>query len=117
MNINDVLQIVNDPKFSTIKLTGFIDAAIIKEIRPVIDEKLSPSCNIIIVDLEEAEFLDSHGVGFFVSLLKKVHAKKGKLIFVGAHDQPESVLKMVGFNNDIVTYCENMEQATKLVDN
>ena len=43
---------MNHPDFSTIKLTGFIDADIIENIKPVIDQKLSSSCSKLVIDLE-----------------------------------------------------------------
>jgi len=115
ININDFMEVTNYPNFSSIKLMGFIDAGIVSNIKPVLTSKLSSNCNNIIINLEGSEFLDSHGIGFFVSLLKNVHSKKGSLIFAGAHGQPASVLKMVGFNNSLVTYCDTLDEAEKLM--
>jgi len=114
MNINSILEIENNPKFSIIRIFGFVDAATVDKIKPVVNAKLPPDCTQIIIDLEKVGFLDSHGIGFFVSLLKKVHAAKGRLIFVCARNQPASVLEMVGFNSSLVTYCDTLEQARKL---
>ena len=116
LNIGDFLEVVNYPKFSTIKLIGFVDAGIVENIKPVINDKLVSSCNNVIINFESTEFLDSHGIGFLVSLLKKVHTKKGQMFFAGAHDQPEAVLKMVGFNNNLVTYCSNIQEASALIN-
>ena len=79
VNLNNYFNVVNEPNFSTVKLIGFIDADIIENIKPVIDQKLSSSCTKLIIDLEDTEFLDSHGIGFFVSLLRLCTQKKGRL--------------------------------------
>ena len=92
MNINSILEVQNHPGFSLIRFFGFVDAGTVEHIKPVINAKLPADCSRIIIDLGKVEFLDSHGVGFFVSLLKKVHGKKGRLIFAGASNQPASVL-------------------------
>jgi anti-anti-sigma factor len=115
-NINNILEVKNQPGFSIIRLLGFIDAASVEYIKPAIAAKLPADCSRIIISLEKVEFLDSHGVGFLVSLLKKVHNRKGRLIFCGAKNQPAAVLNMVGFNSKLVTYCDDMPQAESLLE-
>ncbi len=112
--MND-LEINNTPQCSVIHLAGYVDAATVEKIKPMVNAELPEGCTQLIIDLENVDFLDSHGVGFFVSLLKRVNAKLGKFFFSGAKDQPASVLSMVGFNSSIVTYCENVEQAKEII--
>lgn len=114
MNIANTFEVQNCPGYSIIKFTGFIDAGSVEHGKPAILAKLAPNCVNLIIDLSRVDFLDSHGVGFFVSLLKKVHAGKGKMVLVGAAGQPVSVLNMVGFSSALITYCESMGQATAL---
>ena len=116
INNNNILEIQNYPEYSVIRFSGFVDAATIEHIKNIVNTKLPEQCRQIIIDLEKTEFLDSHGVGFFVSLLKKVHSHKGRLIFSGAIDQPASVLNMVGFNGSLVTYCDNIQKAVASLD-
>ncbi len=116
MNIDNFIEINNNTSYSTVKLKGFIDASIIKKARPIADKNLPKECKNIIVDLTDVEFIDSHCIGFFVSLLKNAHSKKGNLIILGAKGQPESVLQMVGFNNKLVSYCDNYIEANILIE-
>lgn len=110
-NVASNIEIQNHPAFSVVRFFGFVDAGTVENLAPVITEKVPADCTNIIIDLDKVEFLDSHGVGFFVSLLKKVSLKNdGKLFFVGATAQPASVLNMVGFNGQRITYCDNMQQ-------
>ncbi len=115
MKIDDPIQIKNSDTHSVIKLKGFIDASTIQKIRPIVDKKLDENSKNIIVDLLDVGFIDSHCIGFFVSLLKKAHAREGLLTIVGATGQPEAVMQMVGFNNDLVSYCDNMTEAKALL--
>ena len=104
-------EVQNKPEYSVIRFYGFVDAGSVEHARPIIAAKIPTYCANIVIDLANVEFLDSHGIGFFVSLLKRAHAQKGRLIFVGAAAQPASVLNMVGFSSSLITYCENVEQA------
>lgn len=115
MNIHSVLKIENAGAHSTIRFFGFVDAGLIEKARPIVQAELPESCRNIIVDLSDVEFLDSHGVGFFASLLKKAHGRKGRLFFVAADGQPAAVLKMVGFSGDNVTYCETTAEAEQIL--
>jgi len=107
MTKEEVVEIINREKYSILKFFKFIDVSTIENARPAISENLPSECRNIVIDLDSTEFLDSHGIGFFVSILKKVHSRDGHLYFCGAKDQPASVLKMVGFNEDLVTYCSD----------
>lgn len=117
MNTHPPIQVENTPDHSTIRFQGDIDAALIEKARPMIRDKLPDACRHIIVDLANVEFLDSHGVGFFASLLKKAHANKGILIFVAADGQPASVLKMVGFSGNAIRYCSTQQEAEQAIKN
>ncbi len=105
-------DVQNQTGYSVIRFFGFIDAGSVEHAKPAINAKIPAECVNLVIDLENVEFLDSHGVGFFVSLLKKMHARKGRLVFVGATAQPASVLNMVGFSSSLITYCDSMDQAS-----
>lgn len=111
MNINNVFEIQPMPQFTLIRFYGFVDASTVSQIRPVLHERLSDTCRHIVVDLREVGFLDSHGVGLFVSLLKLAHKNNGRIVFAAAKGQPSSVLQMVGFNGGLVSYCHDIEEA------
>lgn len=111
MSITSRFEISNTPAFALIKFIGFVDASTVQQARPVLQKEAPPSCVNFVVDLSEADFLDSHGVGLFVSLLKRAHANRGRIIFAGAGGQPASVLQMVGFNGELVTYVDSLAAA------
>jgi len=113
MTENQIVELKKEAKYSIIKFFEFVDVSTIEKARPIIKEQLPKDTSIIAIDLSDTEFLDSHGIGFFVSILKKAHAKEGRLFFCGARNQPAAVLKMVGFNETLVTYCENVDEVEK----
>jgi anti-sigma B factor antagonist len=105
-------RVENEPRYSLVHFSGFVDASVVEQARAALLRQIPQDCRHIILDLSAVEFLDSHGVGLFVSLLKRTHANKGRLYFAGADAQPAAVLKMVGFSNgDLVSYCATKEEA------
>ena len=111
-----LFEIQNNPAYTLVRFFGFIDAAMVEKVKPVIQNGLPSDCARLIIDLEKVDFLDSHGVGMFVSLLKKVHHNQGKLYIAGTEGQPASVLQMVGFNGPLVRYCANANEARELCE-
>lgn len=116
MTIANIFEIQNKDKYSLIRFFSYVDAGLVEKIRPVLDEQLPERPTYLILDMSKVEFLDSHGVGMFVNLLKKAHRHNGKLLIAGIEGQPASVLQMVGFNNQLVSYVDTVEQARRMLD-
>ena len=113
MMVSHMFEIQAEANYALIRFSGFIDAAAVMQIKPLLQQQLPASAGNIVVDLEKVEFLDSHGVGLFVSLLKRAHHNNGRLVLASAAGQPASVLQMVGFNGELVSYCLTLEDAKK----
>ncbi len=115
MSITSEYQIENRDRYALIRFSGFVDASTVVKARPVLQQNVPAAVKNFIVDLSAADFLDSHGVGLFVSLLKRAHANRGHIIFAGACAQPLSVLQMVGFNGELVQYFESVQAAEQFL--
>lgn len=115
MNASNIFEIRVERSYTLVRFFGFVDASTVQQIKPALQRQIPTQCKNIVIDLAKAGFLDSHGVGLFVSLLKQAHKNGGRIVFSGASGQPASVLKMVGFNGDIVTYSNDLEAACDLV--
>jgi anti-sigma B factor antagonist len=113
--LKSAFHIRTEPQHAVITFTGYVDASSVEEAKPALQRLVPVACPNIIVDLAGVEFLDSHGVGLFVSLLKRAHANNGKLYFAGAGGQPASVLSMVGFTGSSITYCKTAGEAEGLL--
>ena len=100
--------------YMLLRFFGFIDASTVEQIKPALVDKIPPNCGNIVIDMQHVDFLDSHGVGFFVSLMKRANRNGGQICFASAEGQPASVLNMVGFNSQLVTYCKNTQEADML---
>lgn len=113
--LTQAYELQNRATYSLLSLHGELDAATVEQIRPALQAQLPESCAQIIIDLEKVSFIDSHGVGLFVSLLKRVHRRNGRLVLAGAAGQPAAVLKMVGLNGSLVSYCPDRHAALQLL--
>ncbi|MDD9901103.1 MAG: STAS domain-containing protein [Alphaproteobacteria bacterium] len=106
-----LFEIQNNPQYSLVRFFGYVDADTVEKVKPALQEQIPAGCKQLIIDLEKVEFLDSHGVGMFVSFLKRVHSNNGRLIIATPEGQPASVLQMVGFNGPLVSFFENTQAA------
>lgn len=104
-------QLQNRDHYSLLAFSGDLDAHCVETIRPALLAQIQPQCRFVVIDLHQVAFIDSHGVGLFVSLLKKTQQNGGRLFIAAADGQPASVLRMVGLNNVLVTYCLSKEDA------
>lgn len=114
--VKSAFHVRTAPSHAVITFSGFVDAASVEEAKPALQRLVPVTCPHIVVDLAGVEFLDSHGVGLFVSLLKRAHMNKGKLYFAGASGQPASVLNMVGFSGNTIVYCKTASEAEGLLE-
>mgnify|MGYP000945073588 CR=1 FL=1 len=108
-------ELQNRDNYSIITFAGELDAHIVETLGPAMQAQLDDTCRHLVVDLGQVGFIDSHGVGLFVKLLKRVHRRHGQFIIAGAEGQPAAVLRMVGLNKDLVTYCIDKESAIALL--
>lgn len=116
MYASNIFEIQIQPQWTLIRFFGFVDASTVQQLKPSLQSQIPRQNRNIIVDLKEVGFLDSHGVGLFVSLLKQVHRNKGSMLIACASGQPASVLQMVGLNGTLVTYCDSVNEAYKIFE-
>lgn len=112
----NIFEIQNSTGYSIIRFFGDVDAGTVEQIRPVLQTGIPEFCPNIMLDLSKVDFLDSHGVGLFVSLLKRAHKNHGHLYIAASDGQPSAVLGMVGFNGTLVRYFGSAEEATAAIE-
>jgi anti-sigma B factor antagonist len=86
---------LQDGDQTTLKVEGELDALTAAELRPALDAVVAGQPRTVTVDLSDLRLIDSSGVGALVSLYKRVRAGGGDVRFVGAHDQPLAVFKLL----------------------
>lgn len=80
---------------SRLRIDGSLDALTVRELRPILDEVVAGNFRHVTVDIEHLTMIDSSGVGAIVSLYKRLKAEGGKVVVVGAREQPLAVLKLL----------------------
>lgn len=70
------------------------DAALVAELRSSVLEVLGGSDSTLAIDMSNVKFADSSGVGFLVSLTKKLNGPNQKLIIWGLSGQPLEIIKL-----------------------
>jgi anti-anti-sigma factor len=113
MNTKQVFEIQARPDLTLVRFFGSIDAAMVEECKPAIQKKIPAGTKNFVIDLADVSFLDSHGVGLFVSLLKQAYKNGGHLFLASANGQPASVLDMVGFTGAHVSHVTGADDASQ----
>jgi anti-sigma B factor antagonist len=113
MNTKQVFEIQAKPDLTVVRFFGFVDVAMVEECKPAIQKKIPAGTKNFVIDLADVSFLDSHGVGLFVSLLKQAYKNGGHLFLASASGQPASVLDMVGFTGAHVSHVIDADEAAQ----
>ena len=118
ISIPQQIEIKHIDNILTLSFKCDIDAYSVSQFRDTINNTLQEIIDTkgIIINLKDVSFIDSHAVGLFVSILKHAHAAQIKLAFINVGEQPKSILKIVGFNEDIVCYAKDVNEALTLFD-
>jgi len=80
---------------TTLEVRGELDALTTSELRPTLDAMVAECPRHLTVDLSGLRLIDSSGVGVLVWLYKHIKAGGGQVQFVGVHDQPLLIFKLL----------------------
>lgn len=69
-----------------------------------------PNLNILIFDLSKLEFINSKGIGYFVSVHTHISKLKKSLILASANEAVMDVISLVGLTT-IIKYFDTVEEA------
>jgi anti-sigma B factor antagonist len=86
---------LEDGNRTTLAVRGELDALTTSELRPTLDAMVAECPRHVTVDLSGLRLIDSSGVGILVWLYKHVRAGGGDVQFVGVHDQPLVIFKLL----------------------
>lgn len=70
------------------------DAALVAELRSSVLETLEGADSVLAIDMSNVKFADSSGVGFLVSLTKKLTNPSQKLVVWGLSGQPLEIIQL-----------------------
>lgn len=101
----------SNPDTKVIMLRGELDESVIDVLRAKIDP-IWDDINIknFIFNLHDLEFINSKGIGFFVSVHSHLAKEKRRLILAEAQDAVMDVMSLVGLTS-IIPHYEILEEA------
>ena len=98
-----------------VELEGEIDFSNSIEIKRNIRGEFLGKQKNLILDISNVEFMDSSGVGVFISLLKTVNLKERKMAIVNPNEEVEFVLRMTKVE-DIIRIYKSMFEAKQFME-
>ncbi len=81
-----------------ISLSGEIDAYTVTKLKETFSTTMNSEGQDVIVDLEEVTYMDSTGLGVFVSALKTAKENDGELKLVNVQDRVYRLFQITGLN-------------------
>ena len=99
MDLN--IQIDSDSKTSHIRLTGEVDAFTAPKLKEAVLPKTKNDNHLIEVDLENVNYMDSTGLGVFISALKSTKENNSHLKLVRPQERVARLFRITGLDEVI----------------
>ena len=94
-----MLKIYNDGSRVTAAIIGDIDHHAARELRQELDDVISRSRpELLILDMEKVEFMDSSGIGLILGRMRAVRANGGELLIKNAKREIAEVIRISGLS-------------------
>lgn len=95
-----------------LNFSGILNAENVTLFREHIERLLNSDINLVVLDLEKLEEIDSSGIGAIISLLKRMRMNKGDLRILKLRGAVKKLFELLRIDRGIDIY-EDLELATK----
>jgi anti-sigma B factor antagonist len=113
LDLNVLDKVLESDNYITVEFKGALDKSNIKDVREVIANFIEGfKDQYLIFDLKYFDFVNSEGVGFFVSMFYKMESMGKVLHIVNAQPQVKDVFDVVGLSQIIEVY-DSIEEIVK----
>lgn len=92
------------PGCREIAVAGELDLAVAERVRAALEE--AAGCELILVNLERCEFIDSTGIALLVRAHERAREANGRLAVFGASDQVLRVLSVSGLTQNGLVFAD-----------
>ncbi len=92
----EFLVSANDGTSATLSITGEVDVANSPELREALYALIDQGITNVSIDVAGMEFIDSSGLGVFVSALKRIRERSGDLILRSLQPATRRVFDVTG---------------------
>ncbi|MBD1863522.1 MULTISPECIES: STAS domain-containing protein [Trichocoleus] len=86
------------PVLKVIQPVGILDGTQVNHLRQEINNAVTASTDIVLIDLENVTFMDSSGLGALVIALKSVRSAGGKLFLCSINDQVKMLFQLTSMD-------------------
>ncbi|PSL42464.1 anti-sigma B factor antagonist [Salsuginibacillus halophilus] len=93
-----------------LKVAGEIDAYTAPELREALVPLTEKEGNLVVVDLENVDYIDSTGLGIFIGALKSAHNYNGDLKIIGLNERVHRLFSITGLD-EVIDIGEEREEA------
>jgi anti-sigma B factor antagonist len=91
-----IKQTIISESIAIIEVAGEVDSYTSPRFREVMVDLVNSGHIKLIININEIEFLASTGVGVLVGVLKRVHARNGKIILISTNERNLKILRIMG---------------------
>lgn len=82
------------PNVKVVQPAGILDGIRANQLRRDISDIVATGVDIVLIDLQDVNFIDSSGLGGLVSAMKMVRAAGGKLFVCSINDQVKMIFEL-----------------------
>ena len=108
MGLGVEIKVEQEGDIYLVTLEGRIDATT----TPRVEKKLANLLDVakkIAIDFSDIVYLSSAGLRLLLSITKKMHAKKGQVVFFSMSDDVMEIIRMAGFERVLKIYSSKNE--------
>ncbi len=96
--MNLEVKIFEDKEQSILRLAGEIDAYTVPKLKESFDTLLKQNAKAIIVDMVNVTYMDSTGLGVFISVLKTVKEEDSELRLINIQERVLRLFQITGLD-------------------
>lgn len=100
------------PQTQGVDLEGEIDVSTSPRIKDVLNEQIDQGHHNLVINMERVRYIDSTGLVAFISALKRVREKNGKIVLICTNPHILKIFNITGLNNVFDVY-QTQDEAMK----
>ena len=98
------LKVDDRGKAKVVSLTGKMDVSLSVTIEQELEELVESGANNLILEISGVEYLSSSGIRVFISIMRKVKGKQGKIVLAQVPETIKKILKTVDLEDLFEVY-------------
>ncbi|MEC5424705.1 STAS domain-containing protein [Virgibacillus sp. C22-A2] len=99
--MNLVVDVIDANEKSIVNLSGEIDAYTAPQLKEALLPLVKQAGHLVEVNLEDVNYMDSTGLGVFISALKSTKENKSRMVLVNLQDKVLRLFKITGLDEVI----------------